>query len=74
MERMVRGYMASPEYDELVTKLMSSKSTMDEDCEDLLENFFAGAWYYLSVLQVRSLQSSAAPRLANPCVISHWPA
>ena len=50
---MVRDYMKMKEYDQLVTTLMSTKSLMDEDCEDMLVNFFKGAWYLLSKLQVR---------------------
>ena len=54
---MMRVYMASEAYTEVVTTLRSSKAVMDSDCNDMLVHFFSGAWYYLSKLQLVLLQN-----------------
>ena len=58
MQEMVEAYQAHDSYEELIATLKEDRATVDEGCEDAIENIFKGAWYYVSKLQVILLMNA----------------
>ena len=58
VQELMAAYQALDEYGGLVATLQSDRATVDEDCRDVLDNIFKGAWYFPNKLQLVLLMNA----------------